>query len=345
MPFLAQIMGELDRPADEGARDLTRLPAERLPLLPRGSLPLALEARGAPPDHLEAACDRAPLHSLPERERAILAWVDQVTLDAPGVTDRLVAATLEHVREDQLVELTVLMRTITMLNQYCTAFDVPAVRRCMRRAASGGPNRGGSLCASGWTGRPGPARKRRGRARRDGTRRGPDRRLSLALRHLPLRPRVHLLLDRVRSGIANRRELGETRCSGRRTRARRSSFLVWASRAARCSCSRGSPRRCSSCRRFSRRSRLRTRRSSRTSCSAGSSWPRELRRCAPGLARLRRAGAERCSTGPEELREGRRCDSEAPRPRAACAYRDDCRVSDRRGARTRLRAPSATWHS
>ena len=43
---------------------------------------------------------------------------------------------------------------------------------------------------------------------------------------------------------------------------------------------------------------------------------RELRRCAPGLARLRRAGAERCSTGSEELREGRRCDSEAPRPRA-----------------------------
>jgi alkylhydroperoxidase family enzyme len=41
------------------------------------------------------------------------------------VTDRLVAATLEHVREDQLVELTVLAGTITMLNQYCTAFDVP----------------------------------------------------------------------------------------------------------------------------------------------------------------------------------------------------------------------------
>jgi alkylhydroperoxidase family enzyme len=62
---------------------------------------------------------------LPARERAIVAWVDQVTLEARGATDELVARTLEHVRHDQLIELTLLAGTITMLNQYCTAFDIP----------------------------------------------------------------------------------------------------------------------------------------------------------------------------------------------------------------------------
>jgi alkylhydroperoxidase family enzyme len=78
-----------------------------------------------PAEQLEAACGRASLQTLPARERAILEWIDQVTRDARGVTDELVAATLEHVRDDQLVELTVLAGTITMLNQYCTAFGIP----------------------------------------------------------------------------------------------------------------------------------------------------------------------------------------------------------------------------
>ena len=41
------------------------------------------------------------------------------------VSDGLVAATLDHVRDDQLIELTVLAGTITMLNRYCTAFEIP----------------------------------------------------------------------------------------------------------------------------------------------------------------------------------------------------------------------------
>ena len=72
-----------------------------------------------------AVCDAAPLDALPERERAIVAWVDQVTLNARGITDELVARSLDHLRDYQLIELTVLAGTITMLNQYCTAFDVP----------------------------------------------------------------------------------------------------------------------------------------------------------------------------------------------------------------------------
>ena len=49
-----------------------------------------------------------------------------MTLDAEGVTDQLAARTLDYVREDQLVELTVLAGTITMLNQLCTALDIRA---------------------------------------------------------------------------------------------------------------------------------------------------------------------------------------------------------------------------
>jgi glucoamylase len=60
-----------------------------------------------------------------EDERAIVEWVDRITLDPAGVTDDLVARLLDHVREDQLVEITVLAGAIRMLNQYCTAFDIP----------------------------------------------------------------------------------------------------------------------------------------------------------------------------------------------------------------------------
>ena len=54
-----------------------------------------------------------------------MAWVDQVTREPGAITDAQLAATLDHIRDDQLVELTVLAGTITMLNHYCTAFDIP----------------------------------------------------------------------------------------------------------------------------------------------------------------------------------------------------------------------------
>jgi AhpD family alkylhydroperoxidase len=85
--------------------------------------PVAREA-GLTDDQLDGICGMRPLDSLDERQRAVVAWIDQITLDAAGVTDELVARTLDWVREDQLVELTVLAGTITMLNQYCTAFDL-----------------------------------------------------------------------------------------------------------------------------------------------------------------------------------------------------------------------------
>ena len=74
---------------------------------------------------MESRLTRRTCGRLGPRERAIVTWVDQVTRDAGGVSDALVAATLDHVHDHQLIELTVLAGTITMLNQYCTAFAIP----------------------------------------------------------------------------------------------------------------------------------------------------------------------------------------------------------------------------
>ena len=125
MPFLGQIMGE--SAVDLATKELVTLRVSQLNgcrYCLATHTPAALEA-GVPPAHVDAVCGTAPLAGLPPRERAILAWVDQVIADAAGVTDELAAATIDHVRDDELVELTVLAGTIAMLNAYCTAFDIP----------------------------------------------------------------------------------------------------------------------------------------------------------------------------------------------------------------------------
>jgi AhpD family alkylhydroperoxidase len=125
MPFLGQIMDESS--IDLATKELVIMRVSHLNgcrYCLAAHRPVALEA-GVPSEQLAAVCEQADLDSLPPRERAIVAWVDQVTGDASGVSDRLVAAMLDHVRDDQLIELTVLAGTITMLNQYCTAFQIP----------------------------------------------------------------------------------------------------------------------------------------------------------------------------------------------------------------------------
>jgi AhpD family alkylhydroperoxidase len=125
MPFLAAIMGESS--LDLATQELVIVRVSHLNgcrYCLAAHRPVALDA-GLPHEHVEALCAAARLDVLPARERAIVAWVDQVTLEARGATDELVARTLEHVRHDQLIELTLLAGTITMLNQYCTAFDIP----------------------------------------------------------------------------------------------------------------------------------------------------------------------------------------------------------------------------
>ena len=125
MPFLGQIMGESS--VDLATKELVIVRVSKLNgcrYCLAAHRPLAREA-GVPEDQLAAACDEAPLDALPSRERAIVEWVDKVTRDPDGVTDELVARTLDFVRDDQLIELTLLAGTITMLNRYCAVFDIP----------------------------------------------------------------------------------------------------------------------------------------------------------------------------------------------------------------------------
>ncbi len=125
MPFLGAIMGESS--LDLATKELVIVRVSQLNgcrYCLAAHCPAALDA-GLSPEQVEALCGTGPLDAMFPRERAIVAWVDQVTRDARGATDELVAATLEHVRNDQLIELTVLAGTITLLNQYCTALDLP----------------------------------------------------------------------------------------------------------------------------------------------------------------------------------------------------------------------------
>lgn len=125
MPWLDQIMGESS--IDLATKELVVVRVSHLSgcrYCLAAHAPAALDA-GLSEDHVEAVCDRAPLETLPPRERALVSWVDQVTLEPAGVTDELWAQTLEHVREDELIELTLLAGATRMLNQYCTALDLP----------------------------------------------------------------------------------------------------------------------------------------------------------------------------------------------------------------------------
>jgi AhpD family alkylhydroperoxidase len=121
MPFLADILGEtaLDLATKELAiLRVSQLNGCRYCVAVHG--PLA-RAAGVP----EAICEQGRLDGLPERERTLVEWVDAVALDPAAVPDELVARALDHLREDQLVELTLVVGATTMLNQYCTAFALP----------------------------------------------------------------------------------------------------------------------------------------------------------------------------------------------------------------------------
>ena len=125
LPFLGQIF-------DDGAVDLAtkELVVVRVSQLNScryclaAHRPLALES-GVAPEHLAAACDEAPTAELPARERSILEWVDRYVTDAHAIDDDLVARLLDHVRDDQLIEISILIGATHLLNQYCTAFQVP----------------------------------------------------------------------------------------------------------------------------------------------------------------------------------------------------------------------------
>jgi AhpD family alkylhydroperoxidase len=125
MPFLGQIMGESS--LDLSTKELVVLRVSQLHgcrYCLAAHRPLALAA-GVPPEQVDALCDEAAPSALPERERTLVEWVDRVTRDPAAVSDELVARVLDHVREDELIELTLLVGATTMLNGYCTALGIP----------------------------------------------------------------------------------------------------------------------------------------------------------------------------------------------------------------------------
>lgn len=125
LPFLGQICAE-------GAVDLAtkELAVVRVSQLNEcryclaSHRPIALES-GVPAEQVAAICDEAPLDELPERERTIVEWVDRYILDPGGIDDELVARVLDHLRDDQLIELALVAGATQLLNHYCNAFDIP----------------------------------------------------------------------------------------------------------------------------------------------------------------------------------------------------------------------------
>jgi len=125
MPFLGEIMGESS--VDLATKELVIVRVSQLngcAYCLGAHRPLAAEA-GVATAALAAICAETSLDALPARERAIVDWVDAVILQPAATDERLLQRTLRHLREDQLVELTILAGAITMLNQYCTAFRIP----------------------------------------------------------------------------------------------------------------------------------------------------------------------------------------------------------------------------
>jgi len=125
MPFLGAIYGESS--LDLATKELVILRVSKLNgcrYCLAAHRPAALEA-GVPAEQVEALCDERALSDLPGRERAIVDWADVVTLAPGDATDDLTARLLDHVRDDQLVELTLVAGVTTMLNQYCTALGIP----------------------------------------------------------------------------------------------------------------------------------------------------------------------------------------------------------------------------
>jgi AhpD family alkylhydroperoxidase len=124
MPFLGQIMDESS--IDLATKELVILRVSQLnecAYCLAAHRPLALAA-GLSEETVARVCSSDATNLTP-REGAVLLWVDQVTLDPHGVTDELTAAMLDHVRDDQLIELTLLAGAISMLNAYCAALDIP----------------------------------------------------------------------------------------------------------------------------------------------------------------------------------------------------------------------------
>jgi AhpD family alkylhydroperoxidase len=126
LPFLADVLGE--SALDLATKELVIMRVSHLNGCRYciGAHRGAAEAAGIAGERLAAVLGDAPLDVLTPRERTILAWVDTVTLDPAAASDELAGDVVRLVRDDGLVELTLLAGAVGMLNRYCTALDLPA---------------------------------------------------------------------------------------------------------------------------------------------------------------------------------------------------------------------------
>jgi len=128
MPFLSQVFAESS--IGLATKELVVLRVSQLNACRyclAAHRPIALDA-GVSAAHVAAVCDEAPLEQLPEGERTLIEWVDRYVLDPGGIDDDLVARVLDHVRDDQLIELALLAGATQLLNHYCAAFAIPPPR-------------------------------------------------------------------------------------------------------------------------------------------------------------------------------------------------------------------------
>jgi AhpD family alkylhydroperoxidase len=124
MPFLSQVFAESS--VDLATKELVVVRVSWLNSCRyclAAHRPLALEA-GVAEAHVDAVCDELPLDLLPERERALIEWVDRYILDPGSIDEDVMARALEHLRDDQLIELALLAGATQLLNHYCTAFEI-----------------------------------------------------------------------------------------------------------------------------------------------------------------------------------------------------------------------------
>jgi len=92
-------------------------------------------------DEVRALCDPMPVarEAFPdERERALLAWVDEVAAGRGDVPDEIARDLAAHVDDALLVELTAMVGCTIFLNRFCTTLRLPVSEATFSRLAGAG---------------------------------------------------------------------------------------------------------------------------------------------------------------------------------------------------------------
>jgi len=101
---------------------------------------IALDAEVSPAE-VRALCDLTPgrREAFPgERERVLLAWVDEVAAGRGDVPDQVARDLAAHVDDALLVELTAMVGCTIFLNRFCTTLRLPVSEATLARLAGAG---------------------------------------------------------------------------------------------------------------------------------------------------------------------------------------------------------------